>query len=165
MAKVSGVLSFTLISRPDELIINPEELVNHKVAVLASPNLGGLLVSNMFRNPARQPVMVEVKNAMDALEAVRDERADAAYVPTPILSHYHEATVITSSEQIPNMTMTASPRVPPEVGQAVARALFEAGQSEEGKAMLAAVNLPGFEPAKRSEYAGLEQLLNGMWGY
>ena len=165
LAKVSGVLSFTLISRPDDLILDPEELVNRKVAVLASPNLGGLQAYNLFTHPARQAVMIEAKNALDALEAVRSERADAAYVPTPILSRYPEATVITSSEQMPNMTMTASPRVPSEVGQAVAMALIEAGQSEEGKAMLAAVNIASFEPAVRSEYQGLEQLLKNMWGY
>lgn len=165
LTKVAGVLSFTLVSRPDDLILDPDELVNRKVAVLASPNLGGLAAYNLFRHPARQPVMVEAKNAVDALEAVRSGRADAAYVPTPILSRYPEATVIASSEQMPNMTMTASPRVPPEVGQAVAKALNEAGQSDEGKAMLEAVNIVGFEPAQRSEYRGLEKLLSGMWGY
>ncbi len=165
LGKVSGVLSFTLISRPDDLILNPEELVHRKVAVLPSPNLGGLQVFNLFPHPARQPLMVEVKNAMDALEAVRDKRADAAYVPTPILSRYPEATVIVSSEPLPNMTMTASPRVPLEVGRAVARALLEAGESEEGRAMLAATHISGFEAANPGEYVGLEQLLKGMWGY
>lgn len=165
VAKVSGVLSFTLISRPDDLILDPEELVNRKVAVLASPNLGGLQAYNLFKHPARQPKMVEVKNAMDALDAVRSGKADAAYVPTPILSHYPEATVITSSEQMPNMTLTASPRVPPDIEQAVARALIEADQSQEGRAMLTAVGLAGFESAQKAEYAGLENLLEGMWGY
>lgn len=165
LAKVSGVLSFTLISRPDDLILDPEELVNRRVAVLASPNLGGLQVYNLFDKPARQPVMVEVKNAVDALEAVREERADAAYVPTPILSRYPEATVITSSEQMPNMSMTASPSVPPEVSKAVADALIGASDSEEGRAMLEAVHISSFEAASREEYAGLESLLSGMWGY
>ncbi len=165
LAKVSGVLSFTLISRPDDLILDPEELVNRKVAVLASPNLGGLLAHNLFHHPARQPAMVEVKNAMDALEAVRSERADAAYVPTPILQYYPEATVISSSRQLPNMTMTASSRVPVEVQQNVARALIEAGSSDEGKAMLAAAGIASFEPTQRAEYSGLETLLSGMWGY
>jgi ABC-type amino acid transport substrate-binding protein len=165
LAKVTGVLSFTLISRPDDLILDPEELVNRKVAVLASPNLGGLQVYNLFSHPARQPMMIEAKNALDALEAVRDGRADAAYVPTPILSRYPEATVITSSEQMPNMSMTASPRVPPEVGEAVARALLEASETEEGRAMLEAVNIVAFEPADKSDYQGLETYLAGMWGY
>lgn len=165
LAKVSGVLSFSLISRPDELILDPEELVHRKVAVQASPNLGGLLVYDLFKHPARQPAMVEVKNAMDALDAVRSERADAAYVPTPIVANYPEALVIATSEPLPNMTMTASPRVPPEVGEAVGRALLEAGRSEEGKAMLAAIGVAGFESAKRAEYSGLETLLTGMWNY
>ena len=165
LARVSGVLSFTLISRPDDLILDPEELVNRKVAVLASPNIGGLQAHKLFNNPMRQPKMIEAKNALDALEAVRSGKADAAFVPTPILSRYPEATVIISSEQMPNMTLTASPRVPPEVAEAVASALIEAGASEDGKTMLDEVNIVGFEPVVSAEYKGLEKLLQGMWGY
>lgn len=165
VARVSGVLSFTLISRADDLYLEPDELVHRKVAVLASPNVGGLQVYNLFTNPSRQPQMVEVRNAVDALEAVRDGRADAAYVPTPILSRYPEATVITTSEPMPNMSLTASPRVPLEVGERVASALLEAGESEVGREMLAAINVNAFEAADKREYAGLEKLLHGMWGY
>jgi len=89
----------------------------------------------------------------------------AAYVPTPILSRYPEATVITTSEQMPNMSLTASPRVPLEVGERVASALLEAGESEVGREMLAAINVNAFEAADKREYAGLEKLLHGMWGY
>lgn len=165
LAKVSGVLSFTLISRSDDLVLEPEELVNRKVAVQASPNLGGVLVHNLFNNPARQPQMVEVKTAIEALEAVRSKRADAAYVPTPIVSNYPEATVITTSEQLPNMTMTASPKVPDEIVEAVRKSLYGAKESEGATAALTAMNIDGFEPAKRSEYTGLERLLVGMWDY
>lgn len=165
VAKVTGVLSFTLISRPDDLILDPEELVNRRVAVLASPNLGGLQVYNLFNNPARQPLMIEVKNALDALEAVRDGRADAAYVPTPILARYPEATVIASSEQMPNMTLTVSSRVPQEVRDAVTHAVIDASNSEEGRTMLAAINIDAFEAANHSDYQGLEKVLSGMWGY
>ena len=165
VATIDGVLSFTLISRDDDLIIEPEELINRKVAILASPNLGGLQIYNLFSNPARQPLMVEVKNAVDALEAVRDGRADAAYVPTPILSRFPEASVIISSEPMPNMTMTASSRVPDEVLDAVRTALIQASSTDEGKAMLETINAVGFVKADEVRYAGLEDLLKGMWGY
>lgn len=165
VARVSGVLSFTLISREDDLYLEPDELVHRKVAVLASPNVGGLQVYNLFTNPSRQPQMVEVRNAVDALEAVRDGRADAAYVPTPILARYPEATVITTSEPMPNMSLTASPRVPLEVGERVASALIEAAESDAGREMLAAISINGFEEAEEREYEGLETLLHGMWGY
>lgn len=165
LARMTGVLSFTLISRPDDLIIDPEELLNRKVAVMPSPNLGAIKIYNTFPNPARQPSWVEVKNVFDALEAVRSERADAAYVPTPMLSRYPEATVITSSEPIPNMTMTASPRVPPEVADKISRALLEANKTKEGRAMLKAVNIVSFEPVDSREYVGLEKMMSGIWGY
>jgi phosphonate transport system substrate-binding protein len=165
LAKVGGVLSFTLISRPDDLILDADELVNRRVAVMPSPNLGGLKVYSMFPYPARQPLMVEAKTAVDAIEAVRSGRADAAYVPTPMLTRYPEATVITSSEPMPNMTMTAAPEVPPVIAMSVARALLEARDSVEGRTMLKAVNISGFEPVGFQEYQGLAQELTGMWGY
>lgn len=165
VAAIDGVLSFTLISRADDLVIEPEELINRKVAILASPNLGGLGIYDLFSNPARQPMMVEVKNAVDALEAVRDGRADAAYVPTPILSRFPEASVIVSSEQMPNMTMTASSRVPAEVLDAVRTALIQASSTDEGKTMLETINAVGFVKADEMKYVGLDDLLKGMWGY
>ncbi|MFO7593514.1 MAG: PhnD/SsuA/transferrin family substrate-binding protein [Pseudomonadota bacterium] len=165
LAKVSGVLSFTLISRSDDLVLDPEELINRKVAVQASPNLGGVLVFNLFNNPARLPQLVEVKTAIDALDAVRSKRADAAYVPTQIVSNYPDAAVIVTSDPLPNMTMTASPRVPDEVVQAVRKSLYEAKRSEKAAAVLAAMSIEGFDQAKRSDYTGLERLLEGMWDY
>lgn len=165
LARVRGVLSFTLISRPDDLIIDTEELVNRKVAIMPSPNFGGLKVYELFKHPARQPIMVEVRNVAEAIEAVRSGKADATYVPTPMVASYREATVITSSEQIPGMTMTASPRVPIEVAQAVSTALVDASKSEEGTKMLSELNLIGFEAAEKSEYQGLEKILSAMWGY
>ena len=165
LAKVSGVLSFSLISRPDELIFEAGELSNRRVAVQASPNLGGLLIFQLFDNPMRQPIMIEVKNAMDALDAVREKRADAAYVPTPILSHYPEANVIVSSGQMPNMSITASPNVPPELRLALAQALLTLSNESRGESILKGLNIEGFEAAENSEYQGLASLLNGMWGY
>lgn len=165
LAKVTGVLSFTLITRPDDLVLDPEELVNRRVAVLASPNLGGLQVYNLFSNPAHQPLMVEVKNALDALEAVRDGRADAAYVPTPILARFPEATVVASSEQMPNMTLTASKNVPAEISRAVAEAVIKASTTDAGRVMLEQINIDSFELAQREDYDGLENILQGMWGY
>lgn len=165
LAKVRGVLSFTLISSPDDLVLDPEELVNRKVAIMPSPNFGGLKVYELFKHPARQPVIVQVKNVAEAIDAVKGGRADATYIPTPMLASYPEAMVITSSEQIPGMTMTASPSVPFDIAQAVSKALIDARKSKEGTRMLNELNLVGFEVAERDEYKGLEKILSAMWGY
>jgi ABC-type phosphate/phosphonate transport system substrate-binding protein len=109
--------------------------------------------------------MVKVDNVIDALESVRDERADAAYVPTPILSRYPEATVIESSEQMPNMTMTASPRVSAEEVAKVRQALISASESEKGRRLLQQINISRFVAADPHDYSGLHELLAGMWGY
>ncbi len=52
--------------------------------------------------------------------------------------------VITTSERMPNMTMTVSATVPAEIASAVKEALINASITEEGKAMLEQINADEF---------------------
>lgn len=165
VARLDGLVSYTLIARADDLIIDPEELLNRRIAFLPSPNLSAILFSRIFDNPMRQPRPVPVANADAAMEAVRTGKADAAFVPTPFLQRYPEASVVLTTEQMPGMTVTAAPGVPEEVVSALRDALLRAHEDPKGQAALERLRFVQFIPADAAEYRGLGELLKGIWGY
>lgn len=165
VARLDGVVSYSLIARADEFVIEPEELLNKRLAILPAPNMSALAAAQVFSNPMRQPVQVPVVNAEAAMEAVRNAQADAAFVPTPFLQRYPEAAVILTTDQMPGMTLTASPGVAQSVVTQLQQALFEATDDPQGKKALEELRFVKFIKAEPSEYAGLEKLLEGMWGY
>lgn len=165
IARLDGVVSYSLIVRADDLILEAEELLNRSLAVLPAPNMSAIAASQVFNNPMRQPNQVPVANAETAMEAVRSGTADAAFVPTPFLQRYPEANVVMTTEQMPGMTMTASAEVPELVGSSVQKALLGAADEPEGKKALDELRFVRFIRVSEAEYEGLENLLKEMWGY
>ncbi len=165
VARLDGLVSYTLIARADDLIIDPEELLNRRIAFLPSPNLSAILFSRVFDNPMRQPRPVPVANADAAMEAVRNSEADAAFVPTPFLQRYPDASVVLTTEQMPGMTLTAAPEVSEELASAVREALLRAHEDPRGQAALERLRFVQFIPADAADYRGLGELLKGVWGY
>ena len=73
--------------------------------------------------------------------------------------------IITTTKPVPHIALSASPIIDKETQGKITQALLEAGRTTEGRAMLEAINLAGFEPASNSTYQGYDNLLQGVWGY
>lgn len=108
VARLEGVVSYSLVARGEDLIMEPEELLNRRIAILASPNMSALAMAKIYSNPSRQPKQVPMASAEAALDAVRNGVVDAAIVPTPFLPRYPGASVILTTEQMPGLTMTVA---------------------------------------------------------
>ncbi len=165
LAKRADAVSYTLVTSEDNAIIEPEELIGKSLATIGSPSLGMLRLEEMFPNPLRQPVIVEVDNSVDSIKKVLDGKALAAIVPTPMVGGFPTLLTIVTTEQVPHTAVSASPSVPLEVQAAVRKALIEADKTEDGKKMLAEINFPSFEKTNAATYAGFASLLEGVWGY
>lgn len=165
LAKRADAVSYTLVTAEGADVLDPEELTGKSIASIGSPSLGMLRVEEMFPNPLRQPVIVEVNNSTDMIKKVLDGKAVGAMVPTPLVGQYPELITITTTEQVPHTAISASATVPKDVQTALRKALINASKTEDGQKMLSAINFPSFESASNKQYAGYESLLEGVWGY
>jgi ABC-type phosphate/phosphonate transport system substrate-binding protein len=165
LAKRADAVSYTLVTGENADVLDPEELIGKSVASIGSPSLGMLRMEEMFPNPLRQPVIVEVDNSVDSIKKVLDGKAVGAMVPTPLVGAYPQLITITTTEQVPHTAISASASVPKDVQNAIRKALIDASKTEEGQKMLEAINFPSFEKTGAETYDGFAALLEGTWGY
>lgn len=164
LAKIPDTVSYSLVTDENTLVLEPSELVGKRLATIGSPSLGAVRLAQMFPNPLRQPVAIEVDNSRQAIEAVLKGRAVAAIVPSPLVGAF-PLNVVTTTEPVPHIAFSASPDVPQAARDAIREALVEAEKTPAGQAMLKAINFPRFERADAQVYDGYAQLLEGVWGY
>jgi ABC-type phosphate/phosphonate transport system substrate-binding protein len=163
IAKIPGLVSYTLIVTADNAVFETDELVGQKIASLMPPAPSGIFLGQMFRNPLRQPYISPTNSAEESLQALLDGKVMAAIIPTPLvnvaLQEGKDLVVVKTSVQIPHVAISVSPNVPEETRDKLRTALLEADQNDAGKALLKALGFTNFEPADPSGYAGLMQYL------
>lgn len=165
VARVDGVVSYALVGRAEDMIIEPDELLTRSIGILPSPNMSAIAVGKLFNNPSKQPKQVVMNNAEEALNAVRDGKVDAAMVPTSYVQRYAGASIILTTEQTPGMTLTATDKVPQEVVDQVRLALLQADKDSDGKKALEQLQFARFLEVAPRDYQGLGRLLEDLWGY
>lgn len=165
LAKIPDVVSYTIVTAQDADVLEAKDLVGKTVATIGSPSLGAVRLEEIFPNPIRQPVIIEVNNSREALEKVKDGKAVGAIVPTPLVGQYPNLVPVMTTEQVPHIALSASPRVPKPLQNKIRKALVDANKSEAGKAMLAKINFPSFQPTSKKVYKHYASLLEGVWGY
>ena len=165
IAKIPGTVSYSLVTSPDLLILEPWELIGKKVATNEPPSLAMVRLLEMYPNPLRQPVFVESNSSERAIRLIGEEKVDAAIVPTPMLNAFPDLNVVLTTEPAPHMTFSVSPSVSDEARQKIQDAMLNAGETEKGKAMLAKLNYEPFERPDGYKYEGYEELLKDTWGY
>ncbi len=165
LAKITGVISLSLVSRGDDPILDPEELVGKPVAAIPSPNLSALMLYEMFPNPLRQPDFRFADDARAAIEMLLAGKVEAALVPTPIVLLFQDLNIVTSSRQLPHLALAAAPNVPPELRARIREAMLFADKTPAGRAMLEMLNTEGFEAAGNELYTEHAEMLKGTWGY
>ncbi len=165
LAKLPDTVSYTLAANPDLMILEANELIGKRIATLPSPGLGAVRLQEIFPNPMRQPELIQAEDADDAANKVLSGKAAAAMIPTRMLSRYPALVPVVTTKPVPAPAISVAPNIPPDVQAKIRRAMLEATRTEQGKAMLKAVNLPAFEAADNRLYSGQKHLLANTWGY
>ena len=163
IAKIPGLVSYTLIVTADNAVFEADELVGQKIASLMPPAPSGIFLGQMFRNPLRQPYISATDSSEESLQVLLDGKVMGAIIPTPLvnqaLQEGKDLVVVKTSVQIPHVAISVSPNFSEEMRDKLRTALLEADKNDEGKAMLAKLGFTNFEPADPSGYAGLMQYL------
>jgi len=165
LAKMPDTVSFSIITRDDKFILDPEELISLRVATMPSPSLGALRLEELFTNPMRIPIFVWELNTTVAVDNVISGKVDAAIIPTRLASTYDNLNIVMTTEPVPHMAFSSSPDVPVEIQDKIRQALINANTTKSGKAMLTKLKLDHFDPATNETYDGYADLLKDVFGY
>ena len=169
LVKIPDTVSYSLIVPEDNLIFDPVELTGRRIASLGPPSIGAARLAGMFPNPVRQPIIIEVDSAEEAMRRLLAGRVDAAILPTPIVSQQMAAgggiAVVLTTEPIPHIALSASPKLDARLRQQFRKVLLTAQDSDAGRDMLKDIGFARFDPAEASVYAGQSNILREYWGY
>lgn len=165
LAKVAGTSGLSVVTGPATVFVEPDELYGEPVASPPPPSLAALRLAELFPDPIRAPVLVEVGTYEEGIRRVINAEVAAAVIPSDMLRKHPQLNVVLSTEQGPGMALSASPAVPAEAREVIKRAFLAAADIDAGRRALARAGLAGFEPASALLYEGDARLLRGTWGY
>jgi hypothetical protein len=165
LARVSGVSGFSVVTGPGTVFVEPDELYGEPVAAPAPPSLAALRLAELFPDPIRAPLLVEVGSYDEGVRRVINGDVTAAVIPSSMVREHPQLNVVLSTQQGPGMALSASPGVPADAREVIRRAFLAAGDIDAGRRALASARLEGFEPANSELYDGYARLLRGTWGY
>ena len=165
LAKLPDTVSFSIVTKEDNFIIDVEELTSKRIATMPSPSLGAVRLEELFPNPMRLPIYAWELNTNDAVESVLSGKVDAAIIPTSLASTFEGLNTVMTTEPVPHMAMSASPEVPAEIAEKIRQALIKANSTASGKKMLSDMKIEKFEAADNASYAGYAELLQDVYGY
>jgi ABC-type phosphate/phosphonate transport system substrate-binding protein len=169
LAKIPETVTYSLVTRDSELLVDAGELVGKRVATLGIPSIGAARLNGLFPNPSRQPVTVEVGAAEQAMQMLLSGKVSAAILPTPIVAQQMArgggVSVVLTTDPIPHIGLSAAPSVDASTRSALRQALLTAHTSEVGKKMLQQIGFERFDPATATVYNGQAGILKDYWGY
>lgn len=170
LVKLPGKLAFVVVTKKDnDKIESLKDLAGRTVCGLAPPNLATLTMQAQFDNPARQPIVVEVKSFKESYEGLLKGRCLAAVLRDSVhknLDKDQATRVIFRSDGVANQAFSAGARFTPQDKEKIVQALL----APEAKTRLSVF----FErynkdkdllKASREEYANLAHLLKDVWGF
>ena len=168
LVKVPGLVSYSLVTKSGEAILDASELIGKKIATIIPPAPGGLVMQKMFTHPSRQPYLVPAKSSEQALEMLVKGQVMAAMIPTPLaaqaMGQGKEIATVVTSPQTPHITLTAGPDIDAATREKITKALLDASKDPKGQEMLKKVGFPeGFEATKPELYRGYSDYLKQQW--
>lgn len=169
LAKIPDTVSYSLVTPRGEAVFDPQELLGKNIATLGPPSIGAARLNAMFPNPMRQPTIREVANAEEGFELLAKKRVQAAILPTPVvgqrLAQKGDVYVVMTTEPIPHIALSASPRVDPALREKIRQAVLAAPGSADGRAMLKGIGFDRFDAASAETYQNQSRVLKQYWGY
>jgi len=165
IARFDGEVTQSLITREDDLVFSPTELVNEPVAVQPSPSVSALVLYQLFPNPVQQPQLKFRETNRDVAEAVIDGEVRAGVMPTPLVGGYGSLYTVVTTESLPFLAFSVSPSVSPRTADTLQEALLSFGDTDEGQKILRSQNLTAIVRANNRLYRGHAELLQGTYGY
>lgn len=165
LAKTSGLVAFSVVTGPETVLIEPDELLGQRIACPPPPGLAALSLKALFADAVRAPLLVEADSYRHGVRRMIEGDATAAVIRSSMVHDYPELNVVIATEAVPGAALSAAPGVPAEVRAALRRAALDTVRLDSGRRALARAGIAAFEPASEALYDGYARLLRGTWGY
>jgi ABC-type phosphate/phosphonate transport system substrate-binding protein len=171
VARLAGKLAFVVATRKDnDKIASLKDLAGRTVCGLAPPNLATLTVLSEFHNPARQPLVREVKSFGDAYQDMANGKCVAAILRDNVFAQLDKdkglARLIYRSEGIANQGFSVGPRLTSADKARIGQALLAAQARQRLKVFFDRYSKDkDLVVATREEYQDLGRLLRDVWGF
>jgi ABC-type phosphate/phosphonate transport system substrate-binding protein len=170
LVKLPGDFIFVVVIKSDNTSIkNIKQLAGRRICAHAPPNLGTLTMQDQFDNPARQPVIVEIKGWDNAYKGLIEGKCVATVLPIKNKEKFDKdknlTRVLYKGKALPDQAISAGVRVPSEMQQKIRNALLSAEGKEATNKLRAAYAGKDFVSATREEYAGLGIYLKDTYSF
>ena len=169
LAKAPNAVTYSLVVSNRAPALDPRNLHGKLVATFGVPSLGAVRLNDMFRDPTRQPHLVEVATVDEGMRRLLDGKVAGAFMPTPgiasFLERNRDIAVLFATEPFPHAAFSAAPTFDKKTRAALREALLEAHLDPQGFTAVRAAGFPRFVPANASVYVGQSRALKAYWGY
>jgi len=171
LVKLPGEFVYTAVVRKENTRATQlKDMSGHTVCAHAPPNLGTLVLLNVFDNPLRQPVIVTHDGYKEIYDGLMKGSCEIAMLPLPYLEkieHGERRTrIVFRTTAMPQQAFSAGPHVNAVEQQKIVSALLSPAAAlalvEFRKVYGTGRNL---EPANNNEYANLAVYLRDQWGF
>jgi phosphonate transport system substrate-binding protein len=163
IAKQPGIISISLIVPEDSIVFDPGELIGKSISSLGPPSVAAAEISKMYDNPLRQPTIVEADNSQAVVEMMKEGKADAGMIPTPLVSGIMAGeggiNVVTTTDPVPSLAISVSPNISADDREKLAKGFLDADKTDAGKKMLEETSLNPFEKAANKDFFGYSEML------
>jgi ABC transporter, phosphonate, periplasmic substrate-binding protein len=166
LVRVAENAKFSLLVSEEITSSDVNALLGRRITSMSSPNLGYLLLSEVYKNPIAQP---EIKSFAaswkDGVEMIYAGESDAALVPSYMADQYSSLRSIHSTRELPGRALSAAPTVPADVRTKVANAMLRLHQNNALFEVINELGTSKFIPTTTASYVGNERLFNSVHGY
>lgn len=168
LVKADGTFELALIVRDNYHFVSVQRMAGHAFCTHAPPNLGTLVLLDLFDNPARQPAIVTRDSWETIYQGVVDGRCAGGVLPVAQLEKLGRGggtRVVYKTPPLPNQAFSAGPRLSPGDREKITDALLSPRDKNTLEGLRAAHKISGFVPATNEQYRGLSAYLRNEWGF
>ena len=166
LLRTSANVSFSLVVAQDSNIRSAAQLVGRTVCALPEPSLATMHLMQQFKNPARQPYVVEQADWKGIAQGFREGKCVGAMLPDAYLGGLNAARVLYRAAEFPGMTLSAGPRIDAAMQMKIAQALVrDSAGLKATQGLRERLQLGEFTFANTQDYAGLSAMLENSLYY
>ncbi len=158
-----------LTGADNKAVTDTDSLITRKVCGQAAPQLGTLFLLSQYTNPSQEPILQIVKGEKNVFAKLESGNCETAILRNSTYLQMTDAErakykVIYTSRPVPNMAITAGPKVSPEQRRHLIDKLTTPESARVAKQIFDQYmkTADRFEMTNAAEYEGLELLLQNL---
>lgn len=168
LVKVEEPHELAVITRVDSPFVSMQKMAGRTFCTHAPPNLGALVLLQLFDNPARQPAIVATESWTATYRNVVAGKCVGGVMPVAQFNKLNSgdaARILYKTAPMPNQAFSAGPRLGAHERGVIAASLLSDAAREPLRPLQAAYKFTRLVPASNEEYLDLAALLTNAWIY